>query len=94
MAVGATFGVYWLAVGALVGAVTAVGALAVQTERRWRGAQRPGLRTLLIWPVVCAVLILTRPLPWLWLCLASVVAVQIVRAALASPDRATALNPR
>jgi O-antigen/teichoic acid export membrane protein len=94
MAVGATFGVYWLAVGALTGAITAVAALAVQTERRWPGAQRPDVRTLLPWPAVCAVLIVTRPVPWLWLCLASVVSVQIVRAALASPDRATALNAR
>ncbi len=94
MAVGATFGVYWLAVGALMGAITAVVALAVQTERRWRGAQRPDLRTLLPWPAVCAVLVVTRPVPWLWLCLAGVVGVQIVRAALASPDRATALNAR
>lgn len=94
MAVGATVGVYWLAVGALMGAITAVVALAVQTERRWRGAQRPGLRTLLLWPVVCAVLIVTRPVPWLWLCLAGMVSVQIVRAALASPDRAAPLNAR
>lgn len=95
MAVGATVGgVYWLAVGALIGAITAVVALAVQTERLWRGAQRPELRPLLLWPAVCAVLIVTRPVPWLWLCLAGVVSVQIVRAALASPDRATALAER
>ena len=94
MALGATIDVYWLAVGALVGAVTAVAALAVRTERRWSGAQRPELRMLLLWPALCAVLIVTRPVPWLWLCLAGVVSVQIVCAALASPDRAAALDAR
>jgi O-antigen/teichoic acid export membrane protein len=94
MAIGSTIGVYWLAVGALIGAITAVVALAVQTERRWRGAQRPELRPLLLWPAVCAVLIFARPVPWLWLCLAGAVSVQIVRAALASPERASGADDR
>lgn len=86
MAVGATFGVYGMAVGALVGALTAVCALAAQTERRWRGALRLNLTSLLVWPAVAVLLVLARGTPWLWLCLAGVVALQIIRAALTAPD--------
>jgi O-antigen/teichoic acid export membrane protein len=88
MAVGSLFGVYGLVAGALLGALCAVCALAIQTERRWRGAQRLDVRPLLAWPAVAVVLVFARQAPWLWVALASVVALQIVRSALNAPDRA------
>lgn len=87
MAVGSTFGPYGLACGALVGALLAVGAFAVQIERRWHGAQRVNMRPLLIWVAVAVALVFARAMPWLWLCLAGAVALQTVRAALSAPDR-------
>jgi O-antigen/teichoic acid export membrane protein len=86
MAIGSTVSIYATAVGALLGAVTALVALTAQIERRWHGALRPNLGGLLFWLGAATVLIFARSVPWLWLCLAGAIAVQIARAALASPD--------
>lgn len=86
MALGSMIGIYEAAVGAIVGALVVIVALAVQTERRWRGAQRLDLRSLMLWPGVAVLLVLVRSTPWLWLCLAALVAVQIARAATSRPE--------
>ncbi len=90
MAAGAELGVYGLAAGALVGGLSAVGALAIQTERHWHGAQRPRLRPLLIWPVVAVALIAAREVPWVWLCAACLIAAYVARAALSPPEHTAA----
>ncbi len=92
MAIGSTLDVYAMAVGALVGALSALIALTVQIERRWRGALRPSVRPLLVWLLVAVVLVFARTVPWLWLCLAAVAATQIVRAGLAAPERLVAVG--
>lgn len=85
MFIGATLGITGMAVGAAIGGWVTVAALAMLTERRWPGAQRPDLRPLAIWLCAGGAMFVARSFPAAWLPCAAVVTVLTLRAALTSP---------
>jgi hypothetical protein len=86
MSGGAVGGIFDAGLGALAGALAAATSLALRTEKRWPGAQRPSLSKLGLWLFVGALLVAARSLTALWIAIAIAAGLATVRVPLSFPE--------